>query len=407
MAKKKLLDAFTEGLNGEKILEVPLSISAWEENLKEDRTEEKELILKYTRAVPAFVIETRMAFFSLDREVAETLIFGIDTISLCAIDDSIRGCLKVLDAMNIDEWCHLKKFPGTPNAIEVFFSLDRNVAENIFDRVFDKEWGSEAQLRFQLVNLGVVKKGRACNFTDYPEGYTGKKMRKDAASLSTLQNRRIPDGKVALWLAGMLEQDAGTPTPKRAPRKKQRKATPKIASVCVGRFSVVVCDATEDWPWKSNFENMIEFEPSSTGSHIWGFFRIGVVYGYIRSVGPLPSRAGTSMNFLWRGNVDVDEMSFGEYNKGTIIFSGNGTIDGTISIKGENNTVVEAIISGHLDMRPQREWGDKATHWKREWRLLNHVAEEREWSSDVDRVVDVELPADSDTTDDEAYEGHN
>jgi hypothetical protein len=74
----------------------------------------------------------------------------------------------------------------------------------------------------------------------------------------------------------------------------------------------------------------LRISPSSTGSHIWGSFDLGIVKGIIRASMPIQRGGSLECTFTWRGRESTGESTFSESNTGTIAFLGGGKIKATI-----------------------------------------------------------------------------
>ncbi|KAI8585768.1 hypothetical protein BDZ88DRAFT_431525 [Geranomyces variabilis] len=94
------------------------------------------------------------------------------------------------------------------------------------------------------------------------------------------------------------------------------------------RFTCVVPEITEQWP--EDLSLTLRLVPSSTRTHIWGKFELGIVRGYLRAK-PISSRPGT-FSFVWRGRVgESDECSYiDDHNNGELEFLNDGLINGWI-----------------------------------------------------------------------------
>ncbi|KAF9000278.1 hypothetical protein BDQ17DRAFT_684901 [Cyathus striatus] len=194
-------------------------------------------------------------------------------------------------------------------------------------------------------------------------------------------------------------RDATSPKGQPA-QKKQNSENLGILEACTGKFKVNAPSVSENYPeLVSRHGQMIEFGPSLSGSHLWGRFDFGPVYGYIRSVGPAPTLAGEKIQFIWRGRERGEgEMIFGNYTKGFVTFMADGSIEGTM----KGYVFEKAKFTGH---RSSEATGYRAQvrDWKYEFRSLNegayNCASAGRWGKWVSNEGCTERPADSDTTD--------
>ncbi|KAJ3176029.1 hypothetical protein HDU87_005546 [Geranomyces variabilis] len=94
------------------------------------------------------------------------------------------------------------------------------------------------------------------------------------------------------------------------------------------RFDCFVPEINEQWPQDSS--STLRLAPSSTRTHLWGKFELGIVRGYLRAK-PVTSRPRV-FSFAWRGYVgEGGECSYiDDHNKGEIEFLDDGLINGWI-----------------------------------------------------------------------------
>ncbi|KAF9000277.1 hypothetical protein BDQ17DRAFT_1543305 [Cyathus striatus] len=437
-AKKKLLAAFKNGPSGEKILDVPPSILKLEKEMREEWTRLNEEELKNREKAAAKVEDEKLKAEKLEAELRERAI--CNELGRRYRPDDDREEESALPAFIIETRM-------------AFLSLEKPVAEKLLDYILNQHWDTESDLRYELEKLGVIAKDRMGNFVDYPEGYTGKKIPRKYPSEEKSQS---PDLGQPTWplpskstakqpsepkrvnvIAGSsrgekvidLASDSdgeraprtkltarkstaaanppatkrgrGATSPKGQPsRKKQKNEIPKILlEACMGKFKVEVPTVSKDWPEYVSRDGLtIEFSPSSSGSHLWGHFDFGVIYGYIRSVGPAPTRADQKIQFLWRGRERGEEdMVFDDYTKGLVTFLADGAIEGII----RGHVLEKAKFTGYRSIEAT---GYKAqiSDWKNEFRSLNdgaHCDNERWCEKRVSDEGRIEPPADSDTTD--------
>jgi hypothetical protein len=84
--------------------------------------------------------------------------------------------------------------------------------------------------------------------------------------------------------------------------------------------------------WPDNAEKMVlKISLSQKDSHLWAWFRFGIVSGIIRSCGPLPQKVGDVCRFLWRDREEGEgEQTFDDTNWGNITFLDDGRIKGVM-----------------------------------------------------------------------------
>ncbi|KAL1713617.1 hypothetical protein EV715DRAFT_211274 [Schizophyllum commune] len=191
---------------------------------------------------------------------------------------------------------------------------------------------------------------------------------------------------------------APSPTPK--PQSKRRKAdenvrmdsaspaatsepsgssTPSAPFSPAGVFTLTCPYLSEAWPDACANPLTLRLAPSSTGSHLWGAFKLGVLDGILRSTTPPPYIPSKAIEFIWRarssGDVNEDDEPDVEVDDddqtGTLLFMPDGTLRGVL--EGSFLPDEECIFLA------RRKTGDKRfrapgerllKQWKREWRKL-------------------------------------
>jgi hypothetical protein len=139
----------------------------------------------------------------------------------------------------------------------------------------------------------------------------------------------------------------------------------------------------------------LEIYPSSTSSHIWVSFEIGMISGIMRSIRGPPGMAGEKVPFEWRGRTGIDEpqMSFGKDNFGYLRFYGNGLLEANMRGFGPKlrfSAAMPSISSATRDeaggvkgKKSEREAMVKK--WKHEWRSINRnnyeIENSQRWGS--------------------------
>ncbi|KAF9000280.1 hypothetical protein BDQ17DRAFT_1359951 [Cyathus striatus] len=403
-AKKRLLAAFKDGSNGEKVLEVPGSILSMENEMREEWTKlndaevkmkgkgkETERDLAIAQNISRVedgdsdnhVIETRTGLFSLERKIAERLVDDI-LHEHAEVERHLRRELEKL-GVGIRNQLPKRKLQTdkeSPGMYPPFPNYSNAVA------------GSS-----NPENLQAARKKTGPHATQVTELVGGNAPAAPRQAPRTKQTARKSTGGNPPW----PKRGVGTSNPEVEPaQKKQKYGKRKILELCHGDFVVDVPQVVENWPdyLDGGMEQQVmEFSPSSTHSHLWGCFDLGIIYGYIRSVGPPPSRVGAKVNFIWRGRDRSEEqMMFG--NKGYIIFSADGTVQGLL----EGSFLGKATFTGYLESECSEERGKiEVNDWKSRWRSINNTAYEIEnvkrWGKWVSDEGSIERPADSDTTD--------
>ncbi|KAJ4482600.1 hypothetical protein J3R30DRAFT_3286718 [Lentinula aciculospora] len=169
-----------------------------------------------------------------------------------------------------------------------------------------------------------------------------------------------------------------------------------------GHFNVAVPFMSKQWNEFSSDEVFtLKMSHSTTFSHLWGKFEFGGISGIFRSVtSTLPHTfpGGYRVDFLWRGEeFGEGQSSFGEDNKGYIVFLGDGRIKGNMQWMGTFD------FAGKHDTEKSRNvvWVKSIPHWKRVWRGYNwhnyEVANRARWGKWGGETRN-EKAADSDTT---------
>ncbi|KAI0027547.1 hypothetical protein K488DRAFT_90731 [Vararia minispora EC-137] len=164
-----------------------------------------------------------------------------------------------------------------------------------------------------------------------------------------------------------------------------------------GDFVVTAPELGRQWDVASG-ELTLKLSPSSTGRHLWGRFDFGIVSGVLRC-DVLPTTVNSSCIFTWRGTESGEnEMTFSDFNTGTITFHGGGHISGTIAADLFQSVEFTGAQS-------QKTWLKQVKAWKGEWRSINertyHAASIARWGKWSEELDHKEPPAESDTSDGE------
>ncbi|KAJ3273163.1 hypothetical protein HK104_004312 [Borealophlyctis nickersoniae] len=155
----------------------------------------------------------------------------------------------------------------------------------------------------------------------------------------------------------------------------------------------------------------LQLSPSSTSSHLWGYFDFGVLYGWLRSTSPLPTSTApghNTLSFTWRGRQEaINMMEFvDDLNHGVFRFLPDGKFEGWIN--GDRLGMSEWY--GRCVWRPNVGQIGNPEGWKREYRRLNSKAywieNNRHWGVWDGEVMEGERNAsDTDSDVDEDSDG--
>ncbi|KAI4294517.1 hypothetical protein K525DRAFT_244019 [Schizophyllum commune Loenen D] len=179
---------------------------------------------------------------------------------------------------------------------------------------------------------------------------------------------------------------APSPTPR--PQSKRRKAdenvpsgssTPSAPFSPAGVFTLTCPYLSEAWPDACANPLILRLAPSSTGSHLWGAFKLGVLDGVLRSTTPPPFIPSKAIEFIWRarssGDVNEDNEPDVEVDDddqtGTLLFMPDGTLRGVLEgafLPDEQCIFLARRKTGDKRFRAPGERLLK--QWKREWRKL-------------------------------------
>ncbi|VDB97876.1 unnamed protein product [Peniophora sp. CBMAI 1063] len=231
------------------------------------------------------------------------------------------------------------------------------------------------------------------------------------------EKKRVEDRRRHEEILAEFEKSAA-PTPKAATSRK-RKATDdgnatqkktktsgsgsgKLSDLEVrGEFAVKAPYLAEQWDDASGDLTLMLSPSRGTGKHLWGSFDFGIVKGIIRAGAP-PTTVGATVAFKWRGHEQGEgQMEFGEENKGTLTFLGNGKIRGTM-VGGFMSEFVFSAIQDRESLRSV-VWNMHVKEWKEEWRGINdrtyNAARVGRWGNWCAGGDYKERPAGSDTSD--------
>jgi hypothetical protein len=171
-------------------------------------------------------------------------------------------------------------------------------------------------------------------------------------------------------------------------------STPDVQGV----FEIVAPYLADEWPDSASGDLELKLSPScGNGKHLWGSFNFGIVTGIIRGGAP-PITIGEAVAFMWRGHEQGEgEMQFGDDNKGTLTFLGDGKLYGTM----EGGFMEKYTFTG-VRTQGSQTWAAHVEEWKEQWRGMNAssygAASVARWGGWCDGMDETEQPADSDTT---------
>lgn len=156
----------------------------------------------------------------------------------------------------------------------------------------------------------------------------------------------------------------------------------------------------------SPYGHTFEVYPSSTSSHFWASFDLGVVSGVMRSIHAPPNSFDTDVYFEWRGR-QTGGMTFQVDNRAIITFLRGGLLTGKIFVPGHRTFKIYGSIqiSGTSNTGITRKGANEqlaeVRSYKKMWRALNEYNDDLEidamWGNRVGKFKDEEAYQ-SDTT---------
>ncbi|KAL1685230.1 hypothetical protein GGG16DRAFT_129535 [Schizophyllum commune] len=163
----------------------------------------------------------------------------------------------------------------------------------------------------------------------------------------------------------------------------------------------------DQWPDDCSGPLTLRLALSSTGRHLWGAFKFGIVEGVLRSTSPPPFLPDTTITFDWRGReMGEYTVTWDEGNVGTLTLAADGTLRGTLD--GAFLTPDQCVFFGKKvgDKRFRAPGERLVKQWKREWRRLPALEVDQGNVIYVDEALEEamrqkEPPLPSDTTEDE------
>lgn len=174
------------------------------------------------------------------------------------------------------------------------------------------------------------------------------------------------------------------PSPARARSPKRQKRTTKDIPLAPfslhGVYNLTCPYLTTNWD-ADYFQQplILRLAPSSTGGHLWGSFRLGIIEGVFRTTSPAPFTPGTPITFVWRGRetserrITVDESNEGEF---TLSEDGavRGRLNGAFYEEGQyvDLDTGRCVFEGKKvhDKRYRADNDKLVKGWKKEWRRL-------------------------------------
>lgn len=118
---------------------------------------------------------------------------------------------------------------------------------------------------------------------------------------------------------------------------------------------------------------------SSTRSHLWGYFDLGVIEGWLRSSRVLVAHNG-AVEFKWRGRDTREGRStFEEENVAKFTFVGDGTFSGTMYWGSVGTFQIVGVKA--IERSKDRVWSKDILTWKSEFYELNQENTDFEYAS--------------------------
>ncbi|KAL1673326.1 hypothetical protein EV122DRAFT_222931 [Schizophyllum commune] len=207
-----------------------------------------------------------------------------------------------------------------------------------------------------------------------------------------------------------------SPSPKPQPKRRRRNAAPTDNNVAAasspfdpaGVYTIDCPYLLDQWPDDCSGPLTLRLALSSTGRHLWGAFKFGIVEGVLRSTSPPPFFPNTTITFDWRGReMGEYTVTWDEGNVGTLTLAADGTLRGTLD--GAFLDPDQCVFFGRKKVGDKRFRvpGERLVRqWKREWRRLPALEVDQGNVIYVDEALEEamrqkEPPLPSDTTEDE------
>ncbi|KAL1729404.1 hypothetical protein EV714DRAFT_284911 [Schizophyllum commune] len=164
----------------------------------------------------------------------------------------------------------------------------------------------------------------------------------------------------------------------------------------------------DQWPDDCSGPLTLRLALSSTGRHLWGAFKFGIVEGVLRSTSAPPFLPDTTITFDWRGReMGEYTVTWDEGNVGTLTLAADGTLRGTLDGAFLDPDLCVFFGRKKVGDKRFRAPGERLVRqWKREWRRLPALEVDQGNVIYVEEALEEamrqkEPPLPSDTTEDE------
>ncbi|CAA7259313.1 unnamed protein product [Cyclocybe aegerita] len=168
-----------------------------------------------------------------------------------------------------------------------------------------------------------------------------------------------------------------------------------------GIYKVRSPELADEWPKECSGNLKFETYPSSTSAHLWAHFNVGIISGVMRSISKPPTAVNEEILIEWRGReLGEQAMLVNEWNRGILVFLGEGKIQATIQGDEANYTFTGSLVPPG-DQRTLVQQKRRVKAWKSEWRRYNWANEDAEQRARIGRKVVLyleESPFESDTS---------
>ncbi|KAJ3500177.1 hypothetical protein NLJ89_g9907 [Agrocybe chaxingu] len=168
-----------------------------------------------------------------------------------------------------------------------------------------------------------------------------------------------------------------------------------------GIYKVRSPELADEWPEECSGNLKFEAYPSSTSAHLWAHFNVGIISGVMRSISKPPTSVTEEILIEWRGReLGEQAMLVNEWNRGILVFLGEGKIQATIQGDEANYTFTGSLVPPGAQRTPVQQ-KRRVKAWKTEWRRYNWGNEDAEQRARIGRKVVLyleESPFESDTS---------
>ncbi|TRM67324.1 hypothetical protein BD626DRAFT_478292 [Schizophyllum amplum] len=226
-------------------------------------------------------------------------------------------------------------------------------------------------LPFVALNTGVSQVNHPSHLQ------TTKYLPRDCASYTTSSYPPLarPCDPTSKRVRALSPSPVPSPPPKRRKRSaaKARAHSPSPFSLH-GVYNITCPYLASEWPDSCAGSPLtLRLAPSSTGRHLWGSFRFGIVEGTLRSTSSPPFASATTISFAWRGRETGEDSVLGDTSDGTegeITLGEDGSVRGRL--EGAFLDEGRCLFEGHkVHDKRYRASDDKFVRgWKKEWRAL-------------------------------------